>query len=85
MRWRRPKYVVEVSGQDPDRLRDEIASLVSALDERDRARDTAVALENENLILISALRELRVCAIERALVADDYLRIIDRALAEVET
>lgn len=81
MRWRRrPQPTIEVL--PPEHLWKDVVDLVSALDERDRARDMAVALECENARLLDTLRELRAACEPHAplITLDDIAERVDAAL-----
>ena len=88
MRWRRkPKPTAfTVQAQGPEGIWEEVVSIVTALDERDRARDLAVKLEQENAQLIGFLHYMRddLAAGGRTLLTiDDLLEAIDLALADI--
>jgi hypothetical protein len=87
MRWRR-KPTATAPAPPPESVWDDVVTVVSALDERDRARDLAVRLECENAHLIGFLHYMRddlEAGGRTLLTIDDLIEAIDMALADVTT
>lgn len=93
MWWPRRKTVwrrVDITPADtptafpPEHVWADVVSIVSALDERDRARRFAVALESQNAYLIDVLRDLlAACAPDAPLLTIDDVESRIRAALEV--
>lgn len=87
MRWRR-KPATATAFPPPESVWNDVVTVVSALDERDRARDFAVALEQQNAYLIGFLHYMRddlEAGGRTLLTIDDLIEAIDMALADVST
>lgn len=87
MRWRKRNHDA-VTFTAPQHVWNDVVSAVNALDERDRARDIAVQLEQQNAYLIGFLHYMRddLKAGGRTLLTiDDLVQAIDLALNDVST